>query len=103
MIELGNGLVVPSPARPAQHFRDCLLDPEHDLPQQAPDFADAEPNQSPRRALTAARLPAPSRRISPFFGSSAVCAAARILVSTACAHIANVMCRYQPTQLRTSV
>src|SRR5919202_4411260 len=101
MVELGEGLVLPSPPRPRQHLRGGLLDPEDQLPQQAPDFPHADPNQSPRRALKVARLLGLARTGSPFFGSSASCAAARIIVKTACAHMANVMCRYHPTQLRS--
>src|ERR671932_2665438 len=90
MIELGEGLVPSSPARPRQHRCDRLLDDEDHFPQQATDLGHAESNQSPRRALKLARLLAPARRCSPFFGSSASAAAARIIVSTAWAHIASL-------------
>src|SRR5919199_1539011 len=102
MIELGDSLVPSSPARPRQHRRDRLHDDEDHFPQQATALGHTEPNQSPRRALKVAKLLGLARTGSPFFGSSASCAAARIIVKTACAHMANVMCRYHPPQLRTS-
>src|SRR5215218_8067270 len=101
-MELGLSLVSASPVRPRQYLLGGLLHRQDERPEQMANLCDTQPNQRPRRVLKVAMLLPCSRPRPPFFGRSAALAAARITVSVACAHIANVIWRYQPVQLRTS-
>jgi hypothetical protein len=95
------GVVPPAPPRPVQDARRAPRYPSHELPEQPSDFAPAQSDRSPRCALKRDKLvvlsPCP-----PFLGLTSVPVSARTTARNACAHIAKVMWRYHPVQLRTS-
>jgi len=91
-----------APYGPGQHTLNALLCGEHEPPEEAPNLADTQRHTSPREVLKAVRL----LGMGPcgiFFHEGAVgrCAA-RSTVNRAYAHMANVMGRYHPVQLRTA-
>lgn len=96
------GLMPTPPRRPAQDCRCTALDRQDQLPQQAPNFRTTQPDRSPRWALKFAKLLAPSRLRSPFFGAAAAPLSLRMTLKKALTHIAKVMWRYQPVNERTS-
>jgi hypothetical protein len=95
------GVVPPAPPRPMQDARRAPLYPSHELPEQPADFGPAQSDRSPRCALKRDKLvflsPSP-----PFLGVTSAPVSARTTAKNACAHIAKVMWRYHPVQLRTS-
>jgi hypothetical protein len=95
------GLMPPAPLRPAQDVRRAPLSHRDKLPEQTSDFGPAQADRSPRCALKRAKLvfitPCP-----PFGGATSVPVSARTTAKNACAHMANVVWRYHPVQLRTS-
>jgi hypothetical protein len=95
------GVVPPAPPRPRQDARRAPLYPSHKLPEQPSDFGSAQADRSPWCALKRDKLvflsPCP-----PVLGVTAVPVSARTTAKNACAHIAKVMWRYHPVQLRTS-
>ena len=66
------------------------------------DFGTTQAEYSPRRALNLVRLLGPSGICRPFFGATGTPRSARTTAKKACAHIANVIWRYQPVHERTS-
>ncbi len=95
-------LMPPPPPGPAQQRCCMALNNQDDVPEQASNFGAAQPERSPRWTLKAAKLGVSGRFGCPFFGATCTPVSARITTKNACAHMANVMCRYQPVQLRTS-
>jgi hypothetical protein len=91
----------PAPLRPAQDARRAPLSDRHKLPEQPSDFGSAQADRSPRCALKRAKLVVVSPG-APFWGATSVPVSARTTAKNACAHIAHVMWRYHPVQLRTS-
>src|SRR4029453_8014415 len=97
----GNPLMPASPCGPGQNALHFLLRGEHKAPEETTNLADTQRHASPRVALNAAKL----LRLggsSVFFGSSGGRWAARSTVNSAYAHMAKVICRYHPVQLRTA-
>jgi hypothetical protein len=95
------GLVPPTPPRPMHDACRTALYTHHELPEQSPDFSPAQSDRSPRFALKWDKLVL----VSPwalFLGVTSVPVLARTTAKNACAHMANVMWRYHPVQLRTS-
>ena len=91
-----------APCGPAQNPFDALLRRQHETPEETTYLANAQWHPSPREVLKALRL----LRREPceifFNGGAAGRWATRSTVNSAYAHIANVICRYHPVQLRTS-
>src|SRR5215831_9235573 len=94
------GLMPPAPARPVQNVRHAPLSQRHALPEQPADFPSAQADRSPRCALKRAKLV--FSPCAPFFGATSVAVAVRTTAKNAWAHMAKVMWRYHPVQLRTS-
>jgi hypothetical protein len=97
---LGDGLMPPPPVRPGQDVVDGVLRRQLQAPEQPTQFGHAQGDQSPRLALNAARLLGPDGGL--FLKASTAIAPARSTDSRARAHMAKVIWRYQPVQLRTS-
>lgn len=95
------GLMPPAPPRPVQDARRAPLYRRHQVPEQPADFGAAQADWSPRCALKRAKLVVMSL-CAPFLGATPVPVSARTTAKNACAHMANVMWRYHPVQLRTS-
>ncbi len=102
MIKLGQGLMLPTPVRPREVVLHRVQRCQHQLPAEVANLGDAQMDLRPRRALNARKLLVLDPVCLPFFGRSLSIAAARTTAKNACAHIANVICRYHPVQLRTS-
>jgi hypothetical protein len=94
-------LMPPAPPRPVQDARRAPLSNSHQLPEQPSDFGRAQADRSPRCALKRARLVIVTP-CAPFGGATSVPVSARTTAKNACAHMAKVMWRYHPVQLRTS-
>jgi hypothetical protein len=101
VIIAGPRLVPSAPPRPLQDARRAPLYRNHQLPEQPADFGPTQADWSPRWALKRARLVL-GKPCAPFFRATSVPVAARTTAKNACAHMANVMWRYHPVQLRTS-
>jgi len=101
VIIAGPGLVPPAPLRPVQEACHALRCRSPELPKQPADFGRAQADWSPRWALKRAKLVAVGP-CPPFLGAASAPVSARRTVKNACAHMANVMWRYHPVQLRTS-
>src|SRR5690242_11302813 len=98
----GDPLMPAAPCGPGQNALHFLLRGEHKAPEETPNFAHTQRHPSPRVALKAARLLG-LRWANVFFGVSADGRwAARSTVNSAYAHMASVIWRYHPVQLRTS-
>lgn len=95
------GLVPPAPPRPMQDARRTPLDTSHELPEQPSNFGPAQSDWSPRCALKRDKRGFVSP-CAPFLGVTSVPVSARTTAKNACAHMAKVMWRYHPVQLRTS-
>src|SRR5262245_29516579 len=95
------GLMPPAPPRPVQDAHRAPLYHSYQLPEQPSDFGAAQADRSPRCALKCAKLVVISL-CAPFLGATSVSVSARTTAKNACAHMANVMWRYHPVQLRTS-
>jgi hypothetical protein len=102
VIKLSHPLVPAPPRGPFQNVTDGLLGRQHKAPEEAANLGDAQWDPPLRAALNAARLcNGPWSNI--FLGSALSCRyPARTIVSSAYAHMAKVICRYHPAQLRTS-
>jgi hypothetical protein len=98
----GDPLVPAAPYGPGQDTLHALLCGEHETPEEAPNLADTQRYTSPREVLKAVRLLGVGPCGIFFNGGAAGRCAARSTVNSAYAHMANVMCRYHPVQLRTS-
>jgi hypothetical protein len=98
----GQLLMPPAPAEPGDHGLGGLLHGEDQAPQPLPNLRHAQREARPRRALKAARGWAFWTGGRHFFNTSTAIAPARSTVSRASVHMARVICRYQPVQLRTS-
>src|SRR5215475_1201121 len=98
---LGDALMPAAPPRPGQNPFHGLLRGQHQTPEEAPNLADTQRHASPRVALNAAKLLGLAASCV-FFGSSRGRWAACRTVNSAYAHMANVIWRYHPVQLRTS-
>ncbi len=96
------GLVPPPPAGPAQHCCHARLGSRHQLPEQMANFATTQSDRSPRWALKLAKLLVAASRSPLFSGATSRPVSARTTAKNAWAHMANVICRYHPVQLRTS-
>ena len=98
----GDPLVPAAPRRPSENTLNALLGDQHKTPEEATNLADTQRHTSLRETLKAVRL----LRVTPcdifFNGGAAGRCAARSTVNNAYAHMANVICRYHPVQLRTS-
>jgi hypothetical protein len=91
-----------APGGPGQNPFDALLRGQHETPEETTYLANAQRHISPREVLQVVRR---SRRepCEIFFnGGAAGRWATRKTVNSAYAHIATVICRYPPVQLRTS-
>jgi hypothetical protein len=98
----GHPLVPAAPPRPRQNALHFLLRDQHEAPKETPNLTDTQWYASPRVALKAVRLLAVGWA-NMFLGASAIGTwVARNTVNKAYAHMANVICRYHPVQLRTS-
>src|SRR5712691_3448595 len=99
---LGDTLVPAAPSRPGKYTLRALLGGQHKTTEEVPNLPDTSRHTSAREALKAVRL----LDVEPwgvfFNGGGVGRCPARSTVSSAYAHIAKVMCRYQPVQLRTS-
>ena len=98
---LGDALMPAAPRRPGQNPFHFLLRGQHKTPEETTNLADTQRHASPRVALNVAKLLG-WEGSSVFFGSSGGRWAARSTVNSAYAHMAKVICRYHPVQLRTS-
>ena len=98
---LGDALMPAAPRRPGQNPFHFLLRGQHKTPEETTNLANTQRHASPRVALNAAKLLG-WEGSSVFFGSSSGRWAARSTVNSAYAHMAKVICRYHPVQLRTS-
>ena len=102
VIQLSHPLVPAPPRGPFQHVTDGLLGRQHKSPEEAANLGDAQRDPPLRAALNAARL-CNGIWASLFLGSALSCRyPARTTVSSTYAHMAKVICRYHPVQLRTS-
>ena len=99
---LGDPLMPTAPRGPRENTLDALLCREHETPEEAPNFADTQRHPRPRETLKAVRLLRVMACDIFFTGGASGRDAARSTVNSAYAHMANVICRYQPVQLRTS-
>jgi hypothetical protein len=99
---LGDRLMPTAPLRPRQDVAGGLLHSQDQAPQQAADLRHAQGDRSPRPALKAARLRRSWGGGRLFFNASTAIVPARRTVNKASAHMASVICRYHPVQLRTS-
>src|SRR6516164_8959149 len=98
---LSDPLMPAAPCGPGQHALHFLLRSQHQAPAEMTNLADTQRHAHPRVALKAAKL----RRLgcgSVFLGASGGRWAARRTVNSAYAHMASVIWRYHPVQLRTS-
>jgi hypothetical protein len=99
---LGDPLMPAAPCGPGQNAFDALLRGQHETPQETTYLANTQRHTSPREVLKAVRLLRLEACEIFFNGGAAGRWAARSTVNSAYAHIANVICRYHPVQLRTS-
>ena len=98
----GDPLVPTAPGGPGQDTLHALLGRQHETPEETTNLADTQRHNRPREALKTVRL-LPEAPCEIFFHGGAVGrGAARNTVNSAYAHMANVLCRYQPVQGRTS-
>ena len=95
-------LVPAPPPRPVQQGGRGALHGDAQRPKQAPNLGTAQLHGSPRWALKCAKLLVPVGSGRPLFGAIDAPVSARTTVRKACAHMARVICRYHPVQLRTS-
>src|SRR5262249_13249331 len=95
------GLMPPAPLRPVQHARYAPFSHRHKVPKQPANFGATQADWRPRWALKRAKLGL-VRPLPPFWGAPSVPVSARTTAKNAWAHMANVMWRYHPVQLRTS-
>ena len=91
-----------APYGPSQNPFDALLRRKHETPEEMTYLANAQWHPSPREVLKVVRLLRREPGEIFFNGGAAGRCAARSTVNSAYAHIANVLCRYHPVQLRTS-
>ena len=98
---LGDALMPAAPRRPGQYPFHFLLRGQHQTPEETPNLADTQRHTSHRIALKAAKLLGLGDS-HVFWGSSGGRWAARRTVNSAYAHMASVIWRYHPVQLRTS-
>jgi hypothetical protein len=91
-----------TPLGPRQDVVPRLLHPEDHAPQQPTNFGHAQRDVRPRLALNTAKLLASWGDGRRFFHTSTAMAPVRSTVSSESAHMARVICRYHPVQLRTS-
>ena len=99
---LGDALMPAAPCRPGQNPFHFLLRGQHETPEETTHLTDTQRHNSPREALKTVRL-LPEEPCDIFFnGGAAGRCAARRTVNSAYAHMAKVICRYHPVQLRTS-
>ena len=102
MVILHPCLVPSTPNRPSQYLRHAALHHQTQFPKQSADLSTTQSDRRLRWALNRAKLLTSSGLYRPFFGASIAPRSARITDKNALAHIASVICRYQPVQLRTS-
>jgi hypothetical protein len=102
VIILGELLMPPAPAGPGQDVVGGLLHGQDQPPQEPPNLGHAQREARPRLALNAVSGLTSGGGGRLFFNCSSAMAPARKMVSRARAHIASVICRYHPVQLRTS-
>jgi hypothetical protein len=102
VIVFRDALMPATPAGPGHHVARALLERQDQAPQEPPNLLDSQREVSPRVALNAARLLLPWRDGRLFLNASTAMAPARKTTNRAKAHMASVICRYQPVQLRTS-
>src|SRR5215831_20013759 len=98
----GDPLVPAAPRGPRENPLHVLLYREHETPEEAPNFADTQRHPRPRETLKAVRLLRVMACDIFFNGRASDRCAALSTVNSAYAHMANVICRYHPVQLRTS-
>ena len=79
-----------------------LLDGQDQPPQQPANLRNTQREASPRLALNTVRELLSGGGPRLFFNASTAMAPARKTVNRAKAHMARVICRYHPVQLRTS-
>lgn len=96
------GLVPASPARPREQRAGGAFHAYSQVPKQVAYLRATQPDRSLRAALNVAKRFRSASTGRPFFGTTAVPVSARTTAKKACAHMASVMCRYHPVQLRTS-
>src|SRR5262245_16159328 len=92
----------PAPAGPGQDVLGGLLHGQDQPPQEPSNLRHAQREARQRLALNAVRGLTSGGGGRLFFSCSTAMAPARKMVNRANAHIASVICRYQPVQLRTS-
>jgi hypothetical protein len=102
VIVLGSGLMPTTPVGPGQDVVRRVLRREDDAPEEPANLLDTQREARPRPALKAARLCPAWGTSRLFFNASTARHPARSTVSRAKAHMARVIWRYQPVQLRTS-
>src|SRR5262245_41891331 len=98
----GQALMPAAPVGPSQDLGAGLLHRENHAPEGAANLLDAQRVARPRPALNTARLLRDCGGGRLFFHASTAMAPARSTTSRANAHMAQVICRYHPVQLRTS-
>ena len=98
----GDPLVPTAPRGPGQNTFHTLLGRQHETPEETTNLADTQRHPSPREVLKTVRLLQEDLGVIFFNGGAAGRCAARSTVNSAYAHMANVICRYQPVQCRTS-
>ena len=102
VIIAGETLMPTAPPGPRHDPLGGLLHSQDQPPQEPTNLGDAQREESPRLALNAANELASRAGGRLFFNCSTAMAPARKMVSRARAHIASVICRHHPVQLRTS-
>src|SRR4029453_15091897 len=102
VVVLGGGLVPPTPVRPTQDVTGRLRHGQDQSPQQPTPLGDAQREERPRPALNAASGLTSRGGHRLFLNASTAIGPARMIVSRANAHMARVIGRYQPVQVRTS-
>ena len=102
VIIFGQALMPAAPVGPRQDLAGRLLHRQDHAPEEAANLLNAQRDSRPRSALNAAKLLLDCGGGRLFFNASTAMAPARSTVSRANAHMARVICRYHPVQLRTS-
>src|SRR5262245_56276859 len=97
----GAGLMPAPPVGPGHDMVRRLLHHQDQAPEEPTNLRDTQRDARPRPALNAARLCPGCGGGRLFFKASTAVAPARSTANRAKAHMARVIWRYQPVQLRT--